>query len=207
MFVSHSHRWAVAALMSSAAAVTHVAAQSTGTQFTQAAAHEHGRVTFDIALEGKVLAVALQAPALHVVGFERAPRDAQERARIAAADAWLRSGVAVVGVPAAARCQRTEARVDAAKFGESRKGAHDHAHDHDHDHQPEGKSGDAHDDAHAEYAARYTFTCANPAALEWLELWALKRFTTVETIDVNLTTAAGQSQQRLKAPEMRVGLR
>lgn len=171
--------------------------QSAG--FQQRGSHEHGAVVVNVAVEGTTLSVAIESPAINIVGFERAPRDAAEKARVAAADRWLASGAGIVGVPAAAGCSRTSVEYRPPKLGDGG------AHDHDHEHGAKGEP--AEEEAHADYDARFVYTCTNPGALAWLDLWLAQRLLSVESIEVNLVVPGGQSQRRLAAGQTRVPLR
>ncbi len=164
--------------------------------FTQLGAHVHGRVSVNLALEGGTLSAELDSPALNVVGFERAPRDAAERATVAGIDRWLGSGVGILGVPAAAGCTRTKVDYTAPKHGED----HDHEHEHDAAHAEESEG-------HSDYEARYTYSCTNPAALAWVDLWLARRLRNVAEIDVNLVTPQGQSQLTVAGDTPRIALK
>jgi hypothetical protein len=176
--------------------------------FEQRGVHEHGRVTVNLVVEGATLSLELDAPAINVIGFERAPRNAAEQRRVADVDAWLRSGAGMLAVPTAAQCTRASVSyqppkpASSAKTAKSAKQAqHDHDHDHDHDHAQH----DDHD--HADYQARYSYNCRNAAALQWADLTLIARLVDVEAVEVNLVTPSGQSQRRLTATDRRVPLR
>lgn len=141
--------------------------------------HVHGAVTMDIALEGRSLFFGIQAPADQALGFERSPRDARERAAVAAVDAWFRSGRDMLGVPPAARCRLVSAEFTPPKLGSG----------------------------HADYDGRYLFDCAAPQALDWVEVWALRRLQGLEKAEVNLTTPAGQRQETVRDRTARISLR
>jgi hypothetical protein len=191
-------RLAAAALL---APLVAAAADPQPAGFEQRGRHEHGAVVVNVAVEGATLSVAIESPAINIVGFERAPRDAAEKARVAAADRWLASGAGIVGVPAAAGCSRTRVEYTPPKLGDA--AAHDHGHEHEH-----GAKGEpAGEEAHADYDARFVYTCANPGALAWLDLWLARRLLSVESIEVNLVVPGGQSQRRLPAGQTRVALR
>lgn len=141
--------------------------------------HVHGAVTFNLALEGQILSVELDAPALNVVGFEKAPRSDAERRATREVDAWLASGREFLAVPKTAACQLQNVEYTPPKLGGS----------------------------HADYRPRYTFRCSNPAALEWVELWALRKLKDVEKSEINLVTASLQRQQELERGSLRVSLK
>lgn len=170
--------------------------------FTQKGVHQHGKVTINLALEGPLLVAELVAPAINVIGFERAPRGAEEKKLVGDTEAWLRSGTRALGVPASAGCRRTAVDFTAPDWAaKAQSGSHDHDHDHDHAH------GEDADEQHADYRVRMSFTCANPTALAWAELWLLQRLRDVEAAEVNLVTATRQQQLTLSGADTRVALR
>lgn len=180
-------------------ATTPLAAQ----EFKQEAKHVHGEVTLNLALENDLLSVEMEAPAINVVGFERAPRDAAEEKVVRDAAAWLSAGRALLGVPAAAGCRRVDATVEAPKWGDAKgkdAGNHDHDHDHDHEH-----GDDEH--AHADYLATASYKCSNPAALAWIEVWALRQLRDVTEVTVNVVTPEVQKSVRTSRADERIALR
>ena len=141
--------------------------------------HVHGEVTVNIALEGRTLALEIDAPAAQTLGFEKSPRDDRERAAVKAVDDWFRSGRNMLGVPPAAGCRLTKSEFTPPKLG----------------------------DGHADYRGSYLFDCAAPQALAWIEVWALRRMQGLEKAEVNLVTPAGQRQETLRGGAVRVTLR
>lgn len=180
-------------------AATPLAAQ----EFKQESKHVHGEVTLNLALENDLLSVEMEAPAINVVGFERAPRDAAEEKVVRDAAAWLSAGRALLGVPAAAGCRRVDATVEAPKWGDAKgkdAGNHDHDHDHDHEH-----GDDEH--AHADYLATASYKCSNPSALAWIEVWALRQLRDVTEVTVNVVTPEVQKSVRTSRADERIALR
>jgi len=161
--------------------------------FTQRGAHEHGKVTINIAVEGGTLTAELDSPAINVTGFERAPRDPAERALVAGVDRWLASGVAVLGAPPAAGCVRSRVDYTPPQLG----GKHGDEHEGDH----AGESAE-----HADYEARFTYACSNPAALAWADLWLLRRLKNVTVVEVNLVTPQKQTQISVTGASPRIAL-
>ena len=134
-------------------------ALSGNTAFSQ---HVHGHVEIGIAVEEASIAVTVRAPLSDVIGFEHAPRNDEQTAKVQAAAELLASGDAMFGMPAAAGCVAEEpdieapeyllARIegrDAANGGGAGEGPHSDEHDHDeHDHSDH----DGHDhESHAEH--------------------------------------------------------
>ncbi|MFM7397236.1 MAG: DUF2796 domain-containing protein [Gammaproteobacteria bacterium] len=141
--------------------------------------HEHGAVTFNVAIDGNLLSVEFEAPAINVLGFEKSPRTDAERQAVAAADAWLSAGRDIAGVPRAAGCRLQSVTYEAPTLGSG----------------------------HADYRPRYAFRCDNPVALEWVELWALRRLKNVESAEVNVISATVQRQETLAPGSLRVSLK
>ena len=178
------------------------ATESTATAdgFVQRGTHAHGKVVVNLALEGGTLSAELDAPAINVVGFERAPRSDAERREVAAVDRRLAAGVGMLGVPAAARCERARVDYTPPRPG-SDASANEHDHEHEHGHEADG-------DEHSDYLARFSYRCANPAALAWVDLWLLRRLKNVAEIEVNLVTPQLQTQRTLPgAAAARIELR
>jgi hypothetical protein len=168
-------------------------------EFEQRGAHVHGKVTVNIAIDGNKLAATLEAPAINVIGFERAPKDATEKKMAADAEAWLKSGRNTFGVPTAAGCKLVSAAVTAPDWSKHE--------DHDHDHG--GKDKHAHDEAHehADYSAQMNYECANIAAIDAVELWLLKRLPGTEEATVNIVTPTVQTSATATLAAPRVALR
>lgn len=128
-------------------------------------AHQHGVAHMDLVREGKHVEITLKVDGDGVVGFERAPRDAAERAKIDAARTGLGDGQALFGLPVAAGCRLAAADVEAPHAGDVE--AHDHGHD-------------AKGDGHADWQANFRFECERPAAAGSVDLAGL--FTTFPRI-------------------------
>jgi hypothetical protein len=141
--------------------------------------HVHGAVTINLALEGDLLSVELDAPAVNLLGFEKSPRSDAERRQLADTNAWLASGRQIAGVPRSANCRLSSVTFEAPALGSE----------------------------HADFRPRYVFRCSNPRALAWVELWVLRRLKDVEKTEVNLITTNSQSQQTLAPGALRVSLK
>jgi hypothetical protein len=141
--------------------------------------HVHGAVTFNVVLENDLLSVEIDAPAINVLGFEKSPRNDAERQRLAETNAWLASGRQIAGVPRSAGCRLDTTVFDAPKLGSG----------------------------HADFRPRYVFRCSNPSALEWVELWALRRLKGVEKTEVNVISTQVQKQETLAPGALRVSLK
>jgi hypothetical protein len=162
-----------------AAAATLLAVTAQADEMHDHGKHVHGEVALNVAVEGGTLTVEIDTPAAQVLGFEKSPRNEAERAAVTSAEAWFRSGREMVGVPTAAACRLASVDFTAPKLGSG----------------------------HADYRARYRFTCANPAALDWFEPRVLRRLKDVEKAEANVIGPGVQRQETLTAPDRRVPLR
>ncbi len=112
-------------------------------EMTQLGAHVHGIGELALAMDptSGELAIEMSGPAYNVYGFERAPRNEEETARVDAAHAGLLAGDQFIFAPAAG-CTW----IDTEIFGGPVIGdEHDHGHDHDHGDHDHGHDHDEHD--------------------------------------------------------------
>ncbi|TBV11496.1 DUF2796 domain-containing protein [Stutzerimonas kirkiae] len=139
--------------------------------------HEHGVATLDIALEGERLDIALNSPAINLIGFEHQPGNDSERATLAQARQQLLAPDRLFALPQQAGCTLTTQRLHSPLF-----------HDHDHDHDAHAKG-----HAHNDIEASYSFQCQAPDTLRTLDLDVFfKTFPGTEKIIVQLTGPSGQ---------------
>jgi hypothetical protein len=169
-------------------------------EFEQRGTHVHGKVTVNLVVDGDKFAAELVAPAINVVGFERAPKDATEKKIVADAEAWLKSGRNAFAVPTSAGCKL--ATVDVKSPDLAARDQHDHNHDHDHEHDGAKKD----DEEHTDYTARMTYQCANVAALNSVELLLLKRLPGTEEATVNVVTPSKQTSVTASPAVPRISL-
>jgi hypothetical protein len=160
-------------------------------EFEQHAAHEHGKVTINAALEEKLLVIELDSPAVNVIGFEHEPRTDDERTAVRAASDFLKSGRGLFGIPKEALCLFEGANVKAPRWEQSSEG-HGERGEHEH---------------HADYEARFTYRCEAPRSLTWIEPWLLDKLHNVTEARVNIATATGQQSEVVKSGHARVSLR
>ena len=110
----------------------------------QLEAHEHGRGTLNIAMEGNVVAMALAVPGADIVGFEHAARTQAQTQAIDDAKAQLGRPLDLFVVNDNAGCHVVEATV--LVVGPEAHDAHDGATD-EHGHAEEKEHQDEHDHA------------------------------------------------------------
>jgi hypothetical protein len=154
-------------------------------------AHEHGVAELTVVLEGPALVVELSSPLDNLVGFEHAPANDAQRAALAEAGRRLREAGAMFVLPAAAGCRLDDTDIESpwplgsaattsrpAPAPASAHAGHTHA-------APVGSD-------HGDVVATWRFTCAQPQALERLEVGAFKQFPRLRKLRVEHVTARGQ---------------
>lgn len=152
--------------------------------------HEHGLGELDVALDGNLLELEWRSPAANLLGFEHAPRSAEQRAVVTRVQAQLGEAATLFGIPAAADCRLAEPQLDSPLFAAAPGDEHE---------QPPGM--------HNEVHARYRFTCRQPAALEALDLGELfRRFPATEKLQVQLIGPHGQQGSELSPAHSRLTL-
>lgn len=147
--------------------------------------HEHGASSMNVALEGNKLEIALESPAMNILGFEHAANSAQDQTTLASARAALENPLALFALPAEAQCVVTEIEVVSSLFGSD---DHDHAH------------ADAKGESHSDIDTEYELTCSKPEALDSLSLAPFfKAFPGTTKIAVQLIGPKGQQGAELSA--------
>lgn len=163
-----------------------------------AGAHVHGAATLDLAAEGDSLSFHLTTPLDNLVGFERAPRTAAERTRLAEAVTRLRHTTNLFTFDPAAGCVADPVTIDSpflAADGSVAVAASGAAAGHSH---PPA-------DDHAELQASYRFRCAEVARAKHVDLGFFV-FTGLRAITVQGATPSGQFKRELKRPSRRLRL-
>lgn len=156
-------------------------------------AHEHGVASLNAALDGSVLELQLDSPAMNLVGFEHAAKSDADKAKVAAARAELEQPLVLFAL-AAGQCKLSESKLESPLFGDEQH-THEHA-DHDaHEHANE----------HSDINASYRFDCAQANALQQLDLSELfKRFPATKKIQVQLIGPSGQQGAELTEAQPRL---
>lgn len=155
-------------------------------------AHEHGVSSLNAALDGNLLELQFESPAMNLVGFEHAAKSDADKAKVAAAKRELERPISLFALTSG-DCQATQVELQSPLFAGK---AHDHMHDH-HDHKHEGEHSDIH--------AHYRFECAKANELKQLDLAELfKRFPATEKIQVQLIGPNGQQGVELTPAQPRL---
>lgn len=163
-----------------------------------AGAHVHGAATLDFAAEGDSLSFHFTTPFDNLVGFERAPRTAAERTRLAEAVTRLRDTDRLFSFDPAAGCVAAPVTIDSPLLaadgsvaGPASGGEANHAH-------PPA-------DDHAELQASYRFRCADAARARHVDLGFFV-FSGLRAITVQGATPRGQFKRELKRTARRLRL-
>ena len=186
-------------------------------------AHEHGHGSFNMAVEGKTVAIELQVPGADIVGFEHKAKSAKDKAALKSAKESLSAPLALFKMPAAAGCKVSSAKAEFVlddhhdDHGDHKEHAEHkgekHADDHhDHDKHAGHDDHDKHTDAkeakaeHAEFHADYQLTCAAPEKLTAIDFAYFGKFKNAEELDVKVVTAKGQSQYEVTRAKPKLDL-
>lgn len=138
-------------------------------------AHVHGVAKLDVAVEGNRLEMHLDSPLEALLGFEHVPRDARERAAVAAMRRSLEQGGKAFAPTAAAQCRLAKVALNAPVLDE--------------------KAG--HADEHGDLDADFHFSCAAPGKLTGLAVHLFDAFPRLKRIDARVVSEKGQSAVRL----------
>tara|TARA_R110000787_G_scaffold62328_5_gene141020 strand:- start:122 stop:754 length:633 start_codon:yes stop_codon:yes gene_type:complete len=170
-------------------------------------AHVHGVGRLNLAIDGNMLVVELEAPGADIVGFEHPPATADERAAVENAVRTLRAGGDIFRLPAEAACRLDAANLESPMHRDAAPAAEKHVHS-GHAHPPrESRDAGRHDkpreEGHSEFHARYRFFCANPAALSRMEVRYFELFPAAEKLNVQAITPRGQFAGQLTVTSTR----
>ncbi len=154
-------------------------------------AHEHGVGKLNIAFEGKVIAMELEAPGADIVGFEHPPESARDRAKVDAAIALLATPQKLFVLPKSAACTATD--VDVSLVSEGEEHAESEAHADEEAHEDEAHADEAHADeeGHTEFHAEYTLSCDNPEAATRIEFAYFSVFANARELEVQMISDKG----------------
>ncbi|MFN3145191.1 MAG: DUF2796 domain-containing protein [Paracoccaceae bacterium] len=171
-----------------------------------AAAHQHGTIAIEIAVEGGEIQIALYAPGADIVGFEHTPSTDADKQAVENARAILSDPFALFGLPDAAGCAVEHASVsitaetagsDDHDHDHDHEEGHDHAHeqekDHDHAHEHDDHAHGDHDhgEAHFEFIAEYHLECADIGAVDALTLRIFEQFPNSQTLNFTILGESG----------------
>ncbi len=146
--------------------------------------HEHGVARMNLAIDGQQLQVTIQVPLESLLGYERAPRDATEKAQATAMLERLKQAQEVVVTPAAAQCRAVEAAQIKAPLIEGKGSA----------------------ERHGDLNGEYKLVCAQPAELRTLEVSLFEVSRRITRVQVQVAGPKGASQTVLRRNKRQVKL-
>ena len=154
-------------------------------------AHQHGVAQMEVVLEPRQVHLHLEVPLDNLLGFERAPRNAQERQRADAVISTLRAAGALFVIDPAAGCLLASVELESAalKLGAAAPGA--------------GGTGG---DGHAELEAAVRFDCQDGSRATYIEVGLFKAFSRMQRLEVEGAGPKGQFKRSLKRPASRLEL-
>jgi len=165
-------------------------------QHRELGAHEHGRGTLNIAVEGARVSMEIEVPGIDIVGFEHAAKTGTQKAAVEKAKKLLSAPQALFKLPVSAGCAVTEASTTVENE------------DHDRAKGPEAKDGKTKDDdaKHSEFHATYAFNCKSPANITTIEFDYFRSFPGAQKLDVTVITAKGQTKFEVTRAKPRIDL-
>jgi hypothetical protein len=141
------------------------------------AAHTHGVAKLEIAIDGPTVTLHLEAPQEALLGFEHAPRSAQERTAAEALLKALASGGELFAPTAAAGCAQKSSGIAAPVL--------------------QAAPGKARAEEHRDVDADYVFTCKQPNQLTGLEARLFDKFPRLKRLEAQVAGPRGQKAMKL----------
>jgi hypothetical protein len=145
-------------------------------------AHVHGAAKLQIAVEGERLEVILVSPLENLMGFEHAPRNDKERKAVKSMSDAFSKPDALLKPTAAAKCSAEPAKITSPVTGH-------------------GSEKLSENDAHAELEAVIVYQCANPAALNGMEVRLFQAFPQLKQVRADVVSDRGQRSANLTAQQ------
>ena len=178
--------------------------------------HEHGAARMDVAVEGNTVEISLESPLANALPFEHAPRDAAQRQAVQNMAATLRQAENIFIFPAAAQCRIRQVTLESEALPPALLEATSAS-------QPKqtrqtGQAGqnapvapataaepkehedhDGHDEheEHADLDASFTFECAQPNALNGMDVRLFSAWPALHELRVQIVSPNGQHAAEL----------
>ena len=163
-------------------------------------AHEHGVASLNLVVDGGQLMIELDSPAANIVGFEHMPVSAEDFAVLADARKQLLRADALFAITDAAGCALEEADARSALFeADAQATEQEHEHEHEHEKHDHAEQHHDHDEHHAQHAGAHSdietsfhYDCANPDAIEQIEVKLFEVFPRTEKLLLQAISPRGQ---------------
>ncbi|MDM0012760.1 DUF2796 domain-containing protein [Variovorax sp. J22P168] len=154
-------------------------------QAQAAAAHVHGQIRLDIAIEGPTVVITMETPLDSLIGFERAPRTDAEKQTVDQAVARLRNAGELFRIDPAANCKLGPVTLHSAALGLGK-----------------GEEGAA--EGHADLDASFAFNCTNTVAAKFIDVDLFDAFKGARQIEAQIAAPQGQFKRTLRRPATRL---
>ena len=148
----------------------------------QHAAHVHGHAKLLVAVEGGVIEMMFETPAMNLLGFEHKPETPEQLSRVEQVLSELHKPEQLFTIPSSAACKLSETEIES----------------------PFQKNGT--DGQHSDYFARYRFECGNPEEIQQISVHLLRRFPMTESLDVQSISPSGQKAFELTSSNNNIPL-
>ncbi|MFT5506751.1 MAG: hypothetical protein ACI8XC_004479 [Gammaproteobacteria bacterium] len=155
-------------------------------------AHEHGSASLDIAIDGNVLVIRFESPAVNIVGFEYSPDNDEKKRLITQAKRNLSNFDESFRLHGKLSCQVSKSFVTWHSEHEEKEAHTEHA-EHAEGHDDDQKS------EHAEFLAEFEVQCDKVENLTAVEVKLFELFPAIEEIDAQVIFSGGQLKQELNA--------
>lgn len=158
-------------------------------------AHVHGVAELNVSVEGATLRLALESPLDNLLGFERAPKGDQELNNVRRVASQLRQADKLFVPTPGAGCKLASVKVESAVIDPVLLGEAPVARTAAKAAQRDDQAGTGHE--HADLDGEFIFHCAQPAALQGLEVRLFAAFPGYRQIRAQVVTAKRQSAAKL----------
>ena len=137
-------------------------------------AHQHGAAEMTLVLQGSLLSINLNLPAMDVLGFERAAKTEQEQHQLGQAVADLRDAKKMLTLTPAAMCELSDAEVQSGLLSTEQVG-----------------------NGHADFLVYYEFTCQAPEKLSSVDASVFNRYPSITALQLTWIIDAQQGLETL----------
>jgi hypothetical protein len=155
-----------------------------------APAHEHGVARLDIAVDPGRVTLDLDSPLDNLLGFEHAPRNDAESAKVKAALARLRAAEALFHIDAGAGCKLAGVDLVSAPLQLG----------------PPGPALAPAREDHGDLEGHFEFHCKQGTRAGFVEVGLFEAFPALQRIELQVATPKGQLKATLRRPASRVVL-
>lgn len=151
-----------------------------------ASAHQHGHVSFEMAIDGMKGAVEIKGPGESFVGFEHKAKTKEEKKAVKELEGNLiAKGISYIGLADELECKLSAHRIDWIYDVHD-----DHGHDHGHD---KHKKDDKHKGEHGELKVSYQFECKKMIKSTTLNIGLFKAFSNIKELEVAILPSSGNA--------------